>query len=306
MSWTLKTESPFALDAVIDAHGWIQLHPFIQPPDRPGFDYTLRLASSGRVITCRVAPVEQGIEVTTTTKLNAAKLNAAESKELQQAAAWMVGLDLDLRPFYAHARGEPRLAHMEAGAKGRLLRAPTVYEDLVKTILTTNTTWSGTRRMNETLVNTYGPAATDADPAHADPADGAARHAFPEPARLAAVDPDELRATVKVGYRAPYIVALAQAVATGTLDLETLKDPALSTEEVRKFLLSIKGVGDYAAANMLLLLGHYDFVPVDTAAVKSVGQMWHNGERIGAKEVYAAFENWRPYRGLAYWFWQWD
>jgi 3-methyladenine DNA glycosylase/8-oxoguanine DNA glycosylase len=120
------------------------------------------------------------------------------------------------------------------------------------------------------------------------------------------VEPDELRTHHKLGYRAPYSVELSQAVAAGRLELEALAAPHLPTDEVRKALLAIKGVGDYAAANMLLLLGHHDYVPVDSAAIKSVGDMWHNGARVGPKEIYAAFDAWRPYRGLAYWFWNWD
>lgn len=299
MTWTLKAPSPFSLASVIDSHGWIQLAPFIEKPELDGFDYTLRLADGRqnadpahkgeRVVDCRITPVEHGIHLHTD-----APLSDTERRELQQIAAWMVGLELDLRPFYAHARQEPRLAHMEPAAKGRMLRSATVYEDLVKTILTTNTAWSGTRRMNEALVSLYGTPGPNG------------QNAFPTPAQLAALDPDELRTAAKVGYRAPYIVELSQAVETGRLNLEALKNADLPTDEVRKFLLAIKGVGDYAAASMLLLLGHYDFVPVDSMAVKSVGQMWHNGARVGPKEIYAAFEAWRPYRGLAYWFWQWD
>lgn len=66
---------------------------------------------------------------------------------------------------------------------------------------------------------------------------------------------------------------LARAVASGALDLEVLKTADLPTLELRKRLLAIKGVGDYAAANLLMLLGHYDFLPVDS---------WAHG--IGRKE----------------------
>lgn len=289
MSWTLTTPTPFSLESVLLSHGWVQMAPFAVHPQGDGFDYTLRLNAGARVVDCRVTAVEQGVRVE-----SEADLSQAEAQELCASIEWMVGFELDLRPFYALAKNEPRLAHVEKSAKGRLLRSATLYEDLVKTILTTNTTWSGTLRMNLALVELYGepgPRSTNA---------------FPTPDRLAQLSPDELRVAAKVGYRAPYIVELSQAVSNGALDLETLKTPGLTTPEIRKFLLSIKGVGDYATANMLLLLGHYDFVPVDSIAVKSVGDQWHDGQRIGPKEIHAAFEGWQPYRGLAYWFWEWD
>jgi 3-methyladenine DNA glycosylase/8-oxoguanine DNA glycosylase len=289
MEWTLTASLPFSLDAVIRSHGWVQLLPFVYQPDREGFAYTLRLATSARLLHIRVTPAPQGIRITTDVELT-----PPEAEELHRTVAWMVGLEQDLAAFYEQARHEPKLAHVESNLQGRLLRSATVYEDLVKTILTTNTTWSGTIRMNEALVNLYGTPGPTGE------------HAFPLPAALAAVEPDELRTRVKVGYRAPYIVGLSQAVAAGELDLESLKSPDLSTPEVRKRLLSIKGVGDYAAANMLLILGHYDFVPVDSYAFKNVAQEWHNGAAITAKAVHAAFAHWGKYQGLAYWFWKWE
>ena len=64
----------------------------------------------------------------------------------------MLRLDEDLSGFYARAADDPELSWAVTGA-GRLLRSPTVFEDLVKTICTTNTTWSSTRRMVSALVD---------------------------------------------------------------------------------------------------------------------------------------------------------
>jgi N-glycosylase/DNA lyase len=47
----------------------------------------------------------------------------------------MFRLDEDLSPFYAVARDDPTLAWAASGA-GRMLRSPTVFEDVVKTICT--------------------------------------------------------------------------------------------------------------------------------------------------------------------------
>ena len=76
---------------------------------------------------------------------------------------WMLGLDQDLSDFYAIAANEPKLAGAAAGAEGRILRSPTLFEDVVKTILTTNTVWGSTKRMVANVVNLYG------DPLPADP-----------------------------------------------------------------------------------------------------------------------------------------
>jgi len=102
------------------------------------------------------------------------------------------------------------------------------------------------------------------------------------------------------------VLGLAQAVASGSLDLEALKDPGISTANLRKALLAIKGIGPYAAANLLMLLGHYDDLPVDSWALKVVSYEWFDGQPIGRKEVEAAFEKWSNYKGLAYWMWDWS
>jgi 3-methyladenine DNA glycosylase/8-oxoguanine DNA glycosylase len=99
---------------------------------------------------------------------------------------------------------------------------------------------------------------------------------------------------------------LAQRVVTGELELEALKASALPTHELRKELLAIRGVGGYAAANLLLLLGRTDFIPVDSYALTMVSREFHGGEPMGAKEVEAAFEKWGPWKGMAYWFWSYS
>jgi 3-methyladenine DNA glycosylase/8-oxoguanine DNA glycosylase len=65
-------------------------------------------------------------------------------------------------------------------------------------------------------------------------------------------------------------------------------------------------VGAYAAANLLMILGRYDFLPVDSWALKLVSHEWHGGEPVGAAEVEAAFVDWGAWQGLAYWFWDWS
>ena len=71
--------------------------------------------------------------------------------ELLAQMRHMLRLDEDLSGFYLVAAADPPLAWATAGA-GRMLRSPTVFEDLVKTICTTNCTWSATERMVGALV----------------------------------------------------------------------------------------------------------------------------------------------------------
>lgn len=108
-----------------------------------------------------------------------------------------------------------------------------------------------------------------------------------------------------MGYRAPSIHELAQRVVSRELDLESFKTSTLPTLELRKELLKIRGVGPYAAANLLMILGRSDFIPVDTYALKMVSHEWHRGRPVTPKQVEKAFSKWGEYKGLAFWFWDW-
>jgi 3-methyladenine DNA glycosylase/8-oxoguanine DNA glycosylase len=289
MRLTLPARAPFLLRTVLHSHGWIQLAPFsagLQPDE---LHYVDQL-STGRVVELFVHEAPGGVAV----EVDSA-LSPLEVAEVEARVTWMLGLDQDLSDFHAVARSEPKLAQATEQARGRVLRSPTLFEDVVKTILTTNTAWGGTIRMNEALVQQYG------EPLPSDPG----RRAFPPPQRLAEADPGDLRSAAKLGYRAPYVHQLAQAVAAGNLDLEALKSADLPTPEVRQALLGIKGIGDYAAANLLMILGRYDYIPVDSWACKMVSQEWYGGQPVGRAEVEEAFAAWGPWKGLAYWCWEW-
>jgi 3-methyladenine DNA glycosylase/8-oxoguanine DNA glycosylase len=289
MQIELPARPPFSLPAVVRSHGWIQLAPFESHGDQGEFRY-VDLLSSGKVVDLRLSPASSGVSLFVD-----AELLAPEREEIERKLAWMLGLDQDFSAFYALASQEPKLAYVVGSSRGRILRSPTFFEDVLKTILTTNTAWGGTKRMVSALVDHLGsPLASDPE-----------RRSFPSPDQIASLDEDALRNTIRLGYRSPYVLELARSVAKGELDLEAFKTSDLPTPELRAQLLSIKGIGGYAAANLLMLLGRYDFLPVDSWALKVVSHEWHGGQAIGPPEVEAAFERWGEWKGLAYWFWDW-
>ncbi len=292
MEFTLTARPPFSLASVVNSHGWVQLAPF----EAAGTDFTyIDRLSIGRVLRIAVGEAPGGVRVTM------ADLAEPEIQEAAGRVGWMLGLDQDFGPFYELCAGEPKLQKVPASAKGRVLRCPTLFEDTLKTILTTNTQWGGTKRMVKTLVELYGDPLQESDGTA-----GAWRNAFPTPERLAQVEPDEFRTAARLGYRGPSVSALARSVASGELDLEGLKRSDLPTPELRKRLLSIKGVGPYAAANLLMILGRYDAIPIDSYALSVVSKEFHGGARVGPAEVEAAFAGWGEWKGLAFWFWEYE
>ncbi len=302
MKFKLPARKPFKFMSVVNSHGWTQLAPFSFDETSKTLSYILRL-SNGRVIELRLTDGRDGVNVETD------RLKKSEQKEVVGSVAWMFGLDMDFSAFYAASRAEPKLAHVKKQALGRLLRSPTLFEDVVKTIFTTNTLWGATKNMTKRLVEEYGVALTSypkssGGSSSSPPADEAPK-AFPTPEAIAASNPETIKEKIRVGYRAPAIHELAVRVASGKYDLESLKNSSLPTLELRKELMTINGVGPYAAANLLLILGRSDFIPVDSWALKLVSHEWYRGKPITAREVEKRFEKWGEFKGLAFWFWDW-
>ena len=300
MKFTLSARPPFNFLSVVNSHGWRQLAPFSYDESTGTLSYVLRL-SNGRVVELKLRDAGDGVSVETD------KLDKVESGEAAEKIKWMFGLDLDFSRFYAAARGEPKLAHAKKWARGRVLRSPTLFEDVIKTILTTNTLWTATKNMTRRLVAELGePLSSTGRVALNDSEGRTETKAFPTPEAIAASSPEFLKEKIRVGYRAPAIYKLAVSVASGMLDLESLKRSDLPTLELRKQLLTLNGVGPYAAANLLLLLGRSDFIPIDSYALKMVSHEWYGGKPVTAKDVEKHFERWGEFKGLAYWFWKWD
>ena len=63
---------------------------------------------------------------------------------------------------------------------------------------------------------------------------------------------------------------------------------------------------NHVAANLLMMLGRYDYLPVDSWARKVVSIEWFDGQPVEDAQVEAAFEPWGEWKGLAYWFWDWE
>jgi len=290
MTLILPALPPFSLPSVSKSHGWLRLAPFAADEHGARLSRVERLHSR-RVVELVIQEANGGVTVDVSNKPSQTELD-----EVADKVTWMLGLDQDLSAFYAVARSEPKLAQVEDLAQGRVLRSPSVFEDVVKTILTTNTSWAGTIRMVEALVSQFG------DPLPEDPS----RRSFPTSDQLAALDDQTLRSVARLGYRAPYVLELARGVASGDLDLESLQTTGDPTEQVRAGLLGINGVGAYSAANLLIMLGRYGYIPVDSWARKLVAHEWHAGEPVGDAEVEAAFDHWGKWKGLAYWFWDWS
>jgi 3-methyladenine DNA glycosylase/8-oxoguanine DNA glycosylase len=224
---------------------------------------------------------------------------AAERDQLVATLRRMLCLDDDLSVFYAKAATDPQLAWARRGA-GRLLRSPSVFEDLVKTMCTVNCAWSATVRMVEALVRELG------EPAPGAAAGEAYGRAFPTPAAMAGAGDDFYRQVARAGYRGPRLQAVAAAVAAGELDLEVLRAGVAGAppdDEVEARLLALSGVGPYAAAHVMLLLGRSHRLVLDSWTRPKYAQLQGKppGKLVPDATIVRRFRRYGRFAGLAFW-----
>jgi 3-methyladenine DNA glycosylase/8-oxoguanine DNA glycosylase len=219
------------------------------------------------------------------------KLSDAGREGVASAVRKMLNLDEDLVSFYEIAGADPELSWAAKGA-GRMLRSPTVFEDVVKTICTTNCAWSATVRMTRALVDNLG-----------DESAGGHGRAFPTPAAMAEAPESFYRDVVRAGYRGAYLRSLAAGVAEGAIKLENLRDASpdeVDDDEIAARLLALPGVGPYAAAHVMMLLGRHSRLILDSWTRPKFARL-NGGRAASDRTIERRFRRYGRHAGLAFW-----
>jgi len=282
---------PVDLRRTITSHGLASLAPFDPIDDESALRVTVPLGSRARTIVIR----EKGsglAEVEVAGRPPGERTQA----ELHALVRHLLSLDRDLSAFYEAAAEDPDLSWATRGA-GRWIQSPTLFEDVVKTVCTTNCTWSATVRMVTALVEHLGPRAPGA------PKTGWQGRAFPGPQAMAEAGEDFYKEVVRAGYRGRYFIQLAELVAGGEVDLEALAAASrdeLSDDDVARELQSLPGVGPYAAAHIMMMLGRNSRLILDSWTRPTYARL------VGKKKVADAtilrrFKQYKEHAGLAFW-----
>jgi 3-methyladenine DNA glycosylase/8-oxoguanine DNA glycosylase len=282
---------PVDLWRSIQSHGLVDLPPMRIDDEARALEITVPLPS-GRPRLTRIAAGRPGhARITVVGRAPGQR----QADDLLAAVAHVLRLDEDLSPFYAAAADDPQLAWATRGA-GRLVRSPTVFEEVVKTICTTNCAWSATERMVGALVEHLGEPAAGVR-------DGPYGRAFPTPEAMAATDESFYRDVARAGYRGAYLRSLAADVASGALDLEALGRASrdeLPDDDLADLLLALPGVGPYAAAHIMMLLGRYSRLVLDSWTRPKYAGL-NGGRRVKDTTIERRFRRYGPYAGLAFW-----
>lgn len=299
VSARLSVKKPFSLFSTAISHGWYQTSPFRWQRGGDALERAERL-HDGRVLKIWMredTSSRRGHRDVVVTAEGEGARDPGVSAEMVRRCAVMLRLDQDLDEFYALCRRTPDLQKALKLGAGRCLRAPTLWEDVIKTILGTNVTW----RQAVSMINRL---AMLGDVCPADPT----LHAWPTPGQVVRAGERFLRDTVRAGYRAPYILELGRLQKSGAVDLDTLDAAAktMRSEELFKALLALKGVGKSSAHFLLSLLGHYDHISVDSATFAYATRLLFRGKRPTEAQIRRRFAKYGRWQALAYWFGHWD
>lgn len=283
---------PVDLQRTILSHGVAGLPPMRSDEEGRSFEVTLRLRSGKpRTVLVRQAdPRHASVEISG--RAPSAKVIA----EISEQVMHVLRMDEDLSPFYEAAAEDPDLAWVSSGA-GRMIRSQTVFEEVVKTICTTNCAWSATQRMVAAIVGELGDAAVGV---RSDPPWG---RAFPTPEAMASVGEDFYRDVARAGYRARYFLELARSVADGEIDLElwaALPEEELSDEELSRALQGLPGVGPYAAAHIMMMIGRYSPLILDSWTRPTYARL-AGKKKVSDRTIERRFRRYGRYSGLAFW-----
>jgi len=283
MQLTIRTPTDFNFYRTVLSHGWCALLPFEFDRDNWKLKRVIDL-DRGRPVTVEVSARKGALKIHVSRQVN-----ERAAQKIIRDVRHMFRLDDDLKPFYQILATEPEFTWIAQQGAGRLLRSPTVFEDLVKMICTTNCSWALTEKMVTNLVNELGAASDDG------------RKSFPLAEVMAQKKTEFYRDRIRAGYRAPYLEELAQRVASGELNVESWLSSDASLPDLMKEMKSIKGVGNYAAENLLKLIGRYDGLALDSWTRAKFAEMRNSGRVANDKKILRFYSRFNSWRGLVLW-----
>ncbi|MDQ5816385.1 MAG: hypothetical protein M3516_08865 [Actinomycetota bacterium] len=108
---------------------------------------------------------------------------------------------------------------------------------------------------------------------------------------------------MRAGYRGPYFIELARMVRDGEVDLEILGSSSaaqIPDDEVATRLLALPGVGPYAAAHVMMMIGRYSRLILDSWTRPKYARLV--GRRtVKDSTIERRFRRYKDYAGLAFW-----
>lgn len=267
------------------SHGWCALPPFSIQKETKTFSRILSLDDEVQ-LECVMRDAGEKIVVLARSE---SEISRGQKDNIKRQLRVCLRLDEEMTEFYAEAQRHPHFRWIPKLGAGRMLRTPTVFEDVVKMICTTNCSWSLTEVMVQNLTMCLGKPFEEG------------KYSFPTPEAIARKSEAFLRKNIRAGYRSPYLLELAENVSHGRLDLESWRSSPLPTEALFKTVRSVKGMGDYAAGNILKLLGRYDYLGLDSWVRRKFYDLKTKGRKVKDATIEKQYAPLGKFRGLFFW-----
>ena len=236
------------------------------------------------------------VEALTNGDLSVALMNTtthlSDDTALLAEVRYILGLDMDVPPFYVYARTQPELWQVVAPLEGvRWLRTATTFEALFMTIIEQQIAWTAAQRAQRWLVEWGG---------HTLNHDGKPYFAFPTAQQIANATEDEFTPLKITFRRMRLLIHVAQMIVRGELDLERLKQA--TPQEAYAVLTGIKGIGHWTAAwTLARTQGSFAYVGHNDVALQAaVNHYFYGGTgKIPEAQVTETFARYGAYAGLA-------
>jgi 3-methyladenine DNA glycosylase/8-oxoguanine DNA glycosylase len=272
------TTPRFNFPTLIHSHGWRVLAPFSWNDKDQTLSRPLRLqdGTSAKVaISVRSQARKSIIQIQTDRPLIATHRN-----EVRQEVRRMLSLDQDLALFHRHCSQDPLLRFVHKTRSGRLLRSPTAFEDVIKTVCTTNCAWGNTCAMCEKLCEL-------------------GNGNFPTPTQLSSYSPKRLARRVPLGYRSRTVLEVARLTIAGDLPLDDWAAEK-QFDRIKIALKNIWGIGEYALNHILMLLGDFSAIPVDSEVLKYLSKTHFSGKKVSARDAVTPYARYGDFQFLAF------
>lgn len=215
-----------------------------------------------------------------------------EPAALESKIRRIFNIGVDLRPFYALAQTDPVLSETVQKLYGlHSLQSDSLFEALVMTMIEQQIALKMAQTAERWLIAQAGDPVIYA---------GETYYAFPSASRIASMTVDELMPLKITFKRMQRLIDLAQAEATGRLDLEALRDQPF--ESLYETLIGLNGVGHWTAAwTLVRAKGEYPYVASSDVALQAAVNSYYFGlsGRADAKVVNETFARYGKFGGIA-------
>jgi len=274
----LGTPDHYDLSMTCHAHGWMKLAPFRWDQGSKTLHFSVFIDD----IPIDIDTFQEGSKIVASIT---SCINLTDDQI--DSAVKVISRALDLNTSTndlletAERIGQEYVCIIKKGA-GRLLHSPTLWEDAVKTLFTTNCTWSLTQKMCDAACSER---FSWAAPSGTFP--------FPSPHTFAKYTTVQIKKMIPVGYRSEYLIPLANRFTQDPI-LSDIETNGYNYQEADKLVRSLKGFGDYGVAHLLILSGYFNEIPIDTVVVSYLKKNYR--VRKPKSFINRTYRKWKKYK----------